>query len=80
MSYLLDTNVVSELRKPERRADRAVRAWTAARRPTDLYLSAITVLEIELGITRLSRRNQEQADRLQSWLEGDVLEAFAGRI
>lgn len=43
MSYLLDTNVVSELRKPERRANSGVRAWVAARTVSDLYLSAMTV-------------------------------------
>lgn len=80
MSYLLDTNVISELRKPQRRADRAVRSWVAARLPSDLHLSGITILEIELGIVRLHRRDTVQADRLQTWLEDDVLEVFAGRI
>ena len=79
MTYLLDTNVVSELRKSERRADRSVREWVSARRPSDLYLSVITVLEVELGITRLGRRDTAQAERLQRWFEGDLLEVFAGR-
>ncbi|WP_206445628.1 type II toxin-antitoxin system VapC family toxin [Agrococcus sp. KRD186] len=80
MSYLLDTTVVSELRKPDHRADRAVRSWAAARIPSHLHLSAITVLEIELGIGRLRRRDAAQADRLQTWLEDDLLAVFAGRI
>lgn len=80
MSYLLDTNVISELRKPALRADRAVRSWVAARRPSDLYLSVVTVLEIEVGIVRLRRRDARQADRLQAWLEDDVLDVFAGRV
>ncbi|GAB05807.1 PIN domain-containing protein [Gordonia amarae] len=80
MNYLLDTNVVSELRKPARRADKAVRSWIAARAPADLYLSAITLLEIELGIARLSRRDGTQSDRLRSWLENDLLDVFNGRI
>ena len=80
MTYLLDTNVVSELRKSERRADRSVREWVSARRPSDLYLSVITVLEVELGITRLGRRDTAQAERLQRWFESDLLEVFEGRI
>lgn len=80
MSYLLDTNVISELRKPALRADRAVRSWVAARRPSDLYLSVVTVLEIEVGIVRLRRRDARQADRLQAWLEDDLLHVFAGRV
>lgn len=80
MSHLLDTNVISELRKPVRRADVGVRAWAAARVSSDLYLSAITVLEVEIGIVRLARRDPAQAGRLQSWLDEDLLDAFAGRI
>lgn len=80
MSHLLDTNVISELRKPERRADVGVRAWVAARAASDLYLSAITVLEVEVGIGRLARRDPGQAGRLQTWLDEELLDAFAGRI
>ncbi|OYN98970.1 hypothetical protein B0O41_2331 [Propionibacteriaceae bacterium ES.041] len=80
MTYLLDTNVLSELRKPERRAAPSVRAWVAARLPSDLHLSAVTILEIELGIVRLGRHDLTQAGRLQAWLEDDVLDVFGGRI
>ncbi len=80
MSYLLDTNVVSELRKPERRANSGVRAWVAARAVSDLYLSAITVLEVEVGIARLARRDPAQAERLQTWLDDELLDAFARRV
>jgi len=80
VSHLLDTNVISELRKPERRADVGVRAWVAARAPSDLYLSAITVLEVEVGIGRIARRDPAQAARLQAWLDEELLDAFAGRI
>ena len=80
MSYLLDTNVVSELRKPRARADRAVRAWVGAREASDLYLSAVTILELEVGIARLSRRDAAQAARLTLWLEDEVLDVFSGRI
>ncbi|WP_162786825.1 type II toxin-antitoxin system VapC family toxin [Janibacter anophelis] len=69
---------MSELRMSERRADRSVREWVSARRPSDLCLS-VTILEVELGITRLGRRDTAQAERLQRWFEGDLLEVFAGR-
>lgn len=80
MSYLLDTNVVSELRKSERRADRSVRSWVASRAPSDLYLSAVTILEVEIGISRLIRRDHAQAGRLQTWLEDELIKVFSGRI
>lgn len=80
MSYLLDTNVVSELRKSERRASPAVRSWVTSRTPSDLYLCVITILELEIGIARLSRRDPVQSNRLKTWLNDDVLGAFAGRI
>lgn len=80
MSFLLDTNVVSELRKPSSRADAHVRAWVASRDPTSLHLSAVTVMEIEIGIGRLERRDPTQAGCLRSWLDDAVLAVFAGRI
>jgi len=80
VSYLLDTNVVSELRKSERRADPGVRAWVAGRAASDLYLSAITVLEVQVGIERLARRDRAQAARLQTWLDDELLDAFARRV
>jgi len=76
---LLDTNVVSELRKSN--CHPKVQAWAAAQ-PTDrLYISAITVLEIQRGISQVSRRGDEaQAAALNRWLEDMLLPAFAGRI
>jgi toxin FitB len=80
VSYLLDTNVLSELRKPERTADPGVREWVGARRASSFFLSVITVLEIEIGIGRLERKDRRRAQRLRGWLEDDVLETFAERI
>lgn len=80
MSFLLDTNVVSELRKPRGRADANVRAWIASRDPSTLHLSAVTVMEIEIGIGRLARRDPVHADRLRRWLEEAVLAVFSGRV
>lgn len=80
MSHLLDTNVISELRKSARRADAGLRAWVADRSPSDLYLSAITVLEVEVGIGRIARRDALQGERLQAWFDNELLDSFAGRI
>lgn len=75
--YLLDTNVVSELRR--RRPDPAVLEWFDGVRSAELLISALTVGEIRLGILRLRRRDPDQADALAAWLDG--LEAgYAGRI
>lgn len=80
MSYLLNTNVISELRKSEQRADPRVRSWIASRDPSDLYLSVLTIMEIEIGIGRLNRRDSVQAGLLQTWLDDNLLKVFAGRI
>jgi toxin FitB len=79
--FLLDTNVVSELRKaPFGRADLNVVAWAEPIPPTSLFLSVVTILEIETGLLRLERRDAQQGHRLRTWLESDVLRAFEGRI
>lgn len=78
MRFLLDTNVISELRR--RDADAGVKAWVAARNSTDLAISVITVIEIELGILRRRRSDPDQADVLQRWFEGNVLTGFVDRI
>jgi len=80
VSHLLDTNFISELRKSARQADSRVRAWVARRAPSDLYLSVITVLEVEVGIGRIARRDARRGERLQAWLDDELLDAFAGRI
>jgi predicted nucleic acid-binding protein len=77
--FLLDTNVLSELRRPKRRDPRVV-AWVAAIEPSDLFLSAITILEIEIGMLMLQRRDKPQAHVLRSWIDQKVLPAFEGRI
>lgn len=79
--YVLDTNVVSELRKAKSgKADPQVTAWALAQQPVGLYISAITVLELELGILQVERRDATQGAMLRAWLEQHVLPAFAGRI
>jgi len=79
--YLLDTNVVSELRKARAgKADVAVAAWATTVSPALLYLSVISVMELELGVQRLERKDLAQGKLLRTWLEGHVLPAFAERI
>ena len=79
--YLLDTNVVSELRRSGTRGpDRNVAAWANSVAATDLFLSVISILEIEIGVSLVERRDPSQGIVLRSWLEGYVLPAFAGRI
>lgn len=79
--YLLDTNVVSELRKRRSgKIDPVVEVWASSVNQADLYLSAITIMEIELGIAQLERRDLRQAEVLRLWLHDKVMPAFAGRI
>ena len=81
MSYIVDTNVLSEFRKiGDGRADLNVMAWAATVDASDLYLSAITLMEIELGILRLERRDPAQGARLRVWFNERVLPEFADRI
>ncbi|MDQ3690348.1 MAG: type II toxin-antitoxin system VapC family toxin [Chloroflexota bacterium] len=80
MTFLLDTNVVSELRKSDRVVDQSVRAWARAQRTGELWLSVISVMEIEVGVARLERRDPMRGKALRDWLERDVLGGFSGRI
>jgi predicted nucleic acid-binding protein len=77
--YLLDTNVLSELRRRDR-TDVRVAAWADGIRSSDLFLSVITVLEIEMGAWMVQRRDQAQGARLRSWIDTRALPAFDGRI
>lgn len=78
MRYLLDTNVLSELRK--RSGDPSVKAWVSGQSATDLAISVVTVIEIEIGILRKSRTDREQARVLTRWFEERVLVGFHDRI
>ena len=79
--FLLDTNVVSELRKvAEGKADANVAAWQASVDELACFLSVITVQELEMGVLRIERRDPVQGRRLREWLEQRVIPAFAGRI
>ncbi len=79
--YLLDTNVVSEFRKvPTGRADQKVVAWTATVATAVLFISAITILEVETGVLFLERRDAMQGALLRAWLRDRLLPAFIGRV
>lgn len=77
--FLLDTNVVSELRRPDK-ADPRVFGWAAAAPVAEFFLSAISVLELELGVLMLERRDTAQGRVLRTWLDGQILPQFEGRI
>ncbi len=78
---LLDTNVVSELRKVKSgKADKNVARWAETLDPLSLYLSAISVQELETGVGLVERRDQVQGSILREWFEGHVLPVFEGRI
>lgn len=81
MTYLLDTNVVSELRKVKSgKADTHVARWADSVAVSDLFLSSITILELELGILLMERKDATQGGLLRSWLNNHVLPTFSGRI
>src|SRR5215469_3365551 len=77
--YLLDTPVVSELRKG-RKAHRGVGTWARALPAASLYLSAISILELEIGILLIERRDRKQGEVLRTWMNRHVLPTFTGRI
>jgi len=79
--YLLDTNVVAELRKIRLgKADGHVAAWADSIDAADLYLSVITIQELEIGVLLAERRDPSQGAVFRAWLNGHVLPAFTGRI
>ena len=79
--FLLDTNVVSELRKVRAgRADARVAAWADSVDAVDLYLSVISLQELEIGVLLAERRDPAQGATLRTWLDEHVAPAFDGRI
>lgn len=77
--FLLDTNVISELRKASR-CDARVSAWQRVQKPKACFLSAITLLEIRLGIELARKKDRKKAEYLEAWYEGRVKPAFVGRV
>lgn len=77
--YILDTNVVSELRKAKK-ADQNVTKWAQPLPSATLYISVISLLELEIGILLMERRDKEQGAILRVWMNRHVLPTFSGRI
>lgn len=81
MMYVLDTNVVSELRKVRTgKADANVAAWAATVDAAALFVSAITIMELETGVLLVERRDAVQGAMLRTWLAQHVLPEFTGRV
>ncbi|PCI63568.1 MAG: VapC toxin family PIN domain ribonuclease [Gammaproteobacteria bacterium] len=79
--YLLDTNVISELRKAgSSRADLNVVKWAKDKPTSSLFISVITILEIEMGVLQIERKDPKQAAIYKTWLNSHVLKAFSDRI
>ena len=78
--FLLDTNVISELRKlGDGKADARVTAWISEQDTASFYISVLTLMELEIGILRIERRDAAQGDRLRSWMDQHVLPEFLER-
>ena len=78
MSFLIDTNIVSELRKGAR-CDPGVTTWWAGVAEDDLWLSALVLGEIRKGVELARRRDPRKAEALEAWL-GDVIAGFGDRV
>src|SRR3990167_10890569 len=79
--YILDTNVISELRKAKSgKANKNVVGWAKDISPSSLFLSIITILELETGVLLIERRDPSQGAILRSWLNARVLSVFSERI
>ena len=78
--FLLDTNVISELRKPEGRVAPEVVQWVSTQSSTSLYVSMVTLYELEVGVRRLARRDDAGGRRLRRWIDDQFLQAFGDRL
>jgi len=78
--FLLDTNVVSELRKAgDGKADASVVAWVSGLDASAFYLSVVTLMELDLGIRLIERRDPLQGAKLRAWMDNRVLPEFSER-
>ena len=78
--FLLDTNVISELRKlGDGKADARVVEWVSGRDAASFYISVLTLMELEIGILRIERRDAGQGERLRTWMDRHVLPEFLER-
>jgi predicted nucleic acid-binding protein len=77
--FVVDTNVLSELRAGKPKPSASVRAWAASVPASQLFLSAVTIWELEMGVLALERSTPPQGRTLRTWLAG-IEASFAGRI
>lgn len=77
--FLVDTNVLSAMRRPDR-SPAAFAAWARTVPHTLLYLSAVTLLELEIGVRLMERRDAPQGAQLRAWLDGRIIPQFEGRV
>lgn len=77
--FVLDTNVLSELRQGKPHRDPRVLAWASGQEAARLYFSAATAFELEVGVLGMERKDKTQGERLRNWWTL-VQAAFAGRI
>jgi predicted nucleic acid-binding protein len=77
--FVLDTNVVSELRRPDK-ADPKVVAWSSNAPLASFFLSSITVLELELGALLIERKDATQGAIIRAWIDRQILPRFEGRV
>ena len=79
--FLLDTNVISELRKGQKgRADASVLKWASSVLNSLMFLSTVSIMELETGVLQMERRDPAQGRALRAWLHGQILPQFEGRI
>lgn len=79
MTFLLDTNVISELRRPER-ANKNVSRWVGDQDDVSMSCSCVSILELEIGALRTLRHDKLQGHMLRTWIDERVLPRFEGRI
>ena len=77
--YLLDTNIISETRRPDR-TNPALKAWLAKQAQSGLYTSAVVMMELERGVLGMERKDKAQGAVLRRWLDNIIKPAFSGRI
>ncbi len=79
--YLLDTNVVSEFRKlGSGQINSNVKIWAEDTDPDLMFVSSISILELEIGVLQVERRDKKQGQVLRKWLNKHVLPAFSERV
>lgn len=79
--YILDTNVISEIRKAKSsKADLNVLNWAASIPVSQMFLSVISVMELEMGVLLIERKDKKQGAILREWLDNHVLKTFKDKI